>query len=199
MSEQKPPLLSKRYQEALVYTAKLHALQLRKGNNTPYLAHLLSVSSLVLEAGGDEDQAIAALLHDAVEDQGGQTTLDEIRTCFGDRVADIVDSCSDSYVMPKPPWRRRKEQYLAHLQEASSDSRLVSLADKVHNARSILRDLRRDGSQVWHKFKEGRRGTLWYYQELASVFSRTERGFLVEELENVVAKITHLAGQDSKD
>ncbi|MBE9524400.1 MAG: HD domain-containing protein [Chloroflexi bacterium] len=199
MRDQKPTLLTKRFQEALVYTAQLHAHQVRKGNNTPYIAHLLSVSSLVLEAGGDEDQAIAALLHDAVEDQGGQQTLDEIRARFGDRVADIVDSCSDAYVIPKPPWRQRKDDYVAHLPEASSDARLVSLADKLHNARSILRDLQLEGNQVWEKFNGGRDGTLWYYQKLATIFSDTDRGFLVDEFNSVVAKIKQIADLDNKE
>lgn len=195
-NHQKASKLTTRYQEALVYAAQLHALQTRKGNNTPYIAHLLSVSSLVLEAGGDEDQAIAALLHDAVEDQGGVKTLDEIRSRFGDHVADIVDSCTDAYTIPKPPWRERKEAYIAHVREATSNSRLVSLADKLHNARTILRDLQQDGDAVWGKFKGGRDGTLWYYQTLVSVFKETERGYLVDEFARVVAKISHLASTD---
>jgi len=199
MSDQNSTVLSKRYQEALVYAAQLHADQSRKGSSTPYIAHLLSTSSLVLEAGGDEDQAIAALLHDAVEDQGGTKTLGQIRTRFGDHVADIVDSCSDAYSIPKPPWRKRKEAYLAHLRETSTHAQLVSLADKVHNARSILRDLQQDGELVWEKFNGGRDGTLWYYQELLSIFRGTNRGFLVDELQRVVSKINQLAHIDKKE
>ena len=193
---QKASSMTARYQEALVYAARLHRHQVRKGNNTPYIAHLLSVSSLVLEAGGDEDQAIAALLHDAVEDQGGAKTLAEIRLRFGVRVAKIVESCSDTDSMPKPPWQERKEHYIAHLQEASSDSRLVSLADKLHNARSILRDLIQDGNAVWEKFNGGKDGTLWYYQNLATAFGKKEAGFLVDEFVRVVEKINQLASVD---
>ena len=199
ISDQKSAVLTKRFQEALVYAAQLHAGQTRKGSDTPYIAHLLSTSSLVLEAGGDEDQAIAALLHDAVEDQGGKKTLQQIRTHFGDHIADIVDSCSDAYSIPKPPWRERKEAYLAHLPDASAPARLVSLADKVHNARSILRDLQQDGELVWEKFKGGRAGTLWYYQKLLSTFTETNRGFLVDELQRVVSEINQLAHIDNKE
>jgi len=193
INSQKGSLLTTRFQEALVYANRLHRHQVRKGSNTPYIAHLLGVSSLVLEAGGDEDQAIAALLHDAVEDQGGAETLAEIRLRFGDHVAEIVDSCSDTDSIPKPPWQERKECYIKHLQEASSESRLVSLADKLHNARSILRDLEQDGNVVWGKFNGGKDGTLWYYQSLVTVFREKEHGFLIDEFERVVAKINQLA------
>ncbi|GAH03459.1 unnamed protein product, partial [marine sediment metagenome] len=137
-------ILTARFEDALVFTAQLHAQQYRKGSQIPYIAHLLSVSALVIEAGGDEDLAIAALLHDAVEDQGGLETLVKIRQRFGKRVAGIVDSCSDSYIMPKPAWKPRKENYLDKLQTSSQEVRLVSLADKLHNARNTLRDLRKE-------------------------------------------------------
>src|SRR5437588_8327976 len=131
-------LLSTRFEEALVFATQLHREQTRKGTRIPYIAHLLGVTSIVLEHGGNEDEAIAALLHDAIEDQGGASTREEIRRQFGDRVVEIVDGCTDTDVMPKPPWRARKEAYLAHIIEATPSVRLVSAADKLHNARAIL-------------------------------------------------------------
>ncbi len=190
------PLLSSRFKEALEYTVQLHTGQTRKESTTPYIAHLLSVTALVLEAGGDEDVAIAALLHDAVEDQGGFDTLDEIRQRFGERVAAIVDECTDAYTRPKPPWRERKEAYIAHLREASQEARLVSLADKLHNARSILRDLRIYGEETWDKFNGGKEGTFWYYQTLVRVFRETANNRLVNELEQVVTEIGRLADEE---
>ena len=186
--------LSDRYQQAFRYAADLHAGQERKGNGVPYLAHLMSVSALVLEHGGTEDQAIAALLHDAAEDQGGVPTLEEIRRRFGDVVADIVAACSDSMVQPKPPWRGRKEAYLAKLRHASSSARLVTAADKLHNARAVLRDLREIGDAIWSRFRAGKDGTLWYYRQLADVLGETGPRKLAEELERTVSEIERLAG-----
>ncbi|HBY09486.1 MAG TPA: phosphohydrolase [Chloroflexi bacterium] len=187
--------LTPRFEDALSFATQLHAQQTRKGNQTPYIAHLLSVAALVLEAGADEDVAIAALLHDAVEDQGGLETLAEIRRRYGERVANIVDSCSDAYTIPKPPWRERKEAYLQHLSEATPAARLVSLADKLHNSRSILRDLYQDGEQVWNKFKGGKQGTLWYYRSLADIFEQRDDGFMVAELRRVVNQIEGFSNQ----
>jgi (p)ppGpp synthase/HD superfamily hydrolase len=191
------PLLSSRFEDALVYTVRLHARQKRKLSRVPYFAHLMGVAALVLEAGGDEDLAIAALLHDAVEDQGGKNTLAEIRKRFGDHVADIVDSCSDSYSFPKAPWRKRKERYIQHLKTASPEARLVSLADKLHNARSILRDLKADGETTWRKFNGGKEGTLWYYRTLADTFKIMDDGYLVDEFERVVSQIEHHASKNA--
>jgi (p)ppGpp synthase/HD superfamily hydrolase len=134
------PLLTVRFESALIYANQLHTFQVRKGSGIPYISHLLSVAALVLEMGGDEDEAIAALLHDAVEDQGGAKTREVIRQKFGDRVVEIVDACSDSETIPKPPWRQRKEAYLEKIQTASAAVRRVSLADKLHNSRSTLKD-----------------------------------------------------------
>ena len=182
--------LTDRFENALIFTTRLHASQLRKGSQIPYIAHLLGVAALVLEAGGDEDLAIAALLHDAVEDQGGVQMLVEIRDLFGDRVAEIVDACSDAYTNPKPPWRARKEAYLVHLKDNSTpEVRLVSLADKLHNARSILRDLCTVGNVAWDKFKGGKDGTLWYYRSLIAILEQYENGFLLGELKRVVDQI----------
>jgi (p)ppGpp synthase/HD superfamily hydrolase len=185
-------VLTNRFAEALQYAAVLHNHQVRKGSNIPYVSHLLSVAALVLEHGGDEDQAIAALLHDAVEDQGGQETLEEIRRRFGERVADLVAGCTDSFDTPKPPWRQRKETYLAHLLVASPEVRLVSLADKVHNARSLLATLRREGDAAWGYFKGGKTGTLWYYQSLLAAFQNAPHpntSELVAELAGTLREI----------
>lgn len=181
--------LTPRFEQALVYAHQLHARQTRKGNTVPYIAHLLGVCALVLEDGGDEDEAIAALLHDAVEDQGGRATLREIETRFGVRVASIVESCSDAFTVPKPPWRARKEEYLAHLPQHSPAAVRVSLADKLHNARAILRDLRTLGPQVWARFNGGRDGTLWYYASLVEIFSQISRSPMTEELRATVAAL----------
>ena len=164
--------MSPRFREALTYAAELHAKQFRKASNVPYVAHLLGVTAIALEHGADDDEAIAALLHDAVEDQGGQTTAAEIRRRFGDRVIEIVLGCSDADTIPKPPWRERKESYIAHLDNASASVLLVSAADKLHNAASIVADYRRFGEKVWDRFNGGRDGTLWYYRTLADKFNQ---------------------------
>ena len=184
--------LGPRFEEALTYAARLHREQVRKGSGVPYLSHLLSVAGIALEHGASEDEAIAALLHDAVEDQGGATTLAEIRRRFGDTVADIVAGCSDTDVVPKPPWRPRKEAYVAHLASASSSARLVSAADKLHNARSILTDYRRLGEGVWTRFAGGKEGTLWYYRAVVQAFRAYEPTPLVDELERAVEEMERL-------
>jgi (p)ppGpp synthase/HD superfamily hydrolase len=184
--------LTQRFKEALDYALELHGDQQRKGSDTPYVAHLLAVASLVLEDGGDEEQAIAALLHDAPEDQGGRETLEAIRQRFGDRVADIVHGCTDTYETPKPPWRQRKEDYLEHLKIAPVEVRRVSLADKLHNARSILTDLLRSGEDVWERFNGGKDGTLWYYRSLLVVFRSRSDSPLVTELGWVLQRIESL-------
>ena len=187
-------MLTERFNQALVYAAQLHNTQVRKGSRVPYISHLLGVAALVLEDGGDEDQAIAALLHDAIEDQGGRETLAEIRNRFGERVARIVDGCTDAYEIPKPPWRERKEAYLQRLQSESSDVYRVSLADKLHNARSLLMNLNKDGRGVWEKFNGGKAGTLWYYRALADTFRELTSGFLLDEFERSVEEIEKIAG-----
>lgn len=187
--------LTPRFEAALTYAFRLHARQKRKVANTPYVSHLLAVAALVLEDGGDEDQAIAALLHDAVEDQGGIPTLEAIRARFGERVADIVDGCTDSYGKPKPPWRERKSQYIEKARTIGMDVRRVSLADKVHNARTIVASLRQYGSDTWKWFNGGKTGTLWYYDELLKVFQQTGDGFLTDELERWVILMKQLADQ----
>ncbi|MFX1301633.1 MAG: HD domain-containing protein [Promethearchaeota archaeon] len=185
--------LTHRFQEALIFATQLHAGQNRKGKDVPYIAHPLAVASLVLEAGGGEDEAIAALLHDAIEDHGDKISLDEIRQRFGDAVADIVDGCTDARTVPKPPWRRRKEAYIARLRHAPPSERLVSAADKLHNARSILIDYRVLGEGIWDRFNGGKEGTLWYYRALLETFQVSGPALLVEELERVVSEIERLA------
>ena len=138
MSENDTPILSRKFDEALAFAMDLHRKQVRKGTGVPYVSHLLSVAALVLEHGGTEEQAIAALLHDAVEDQGGKPTAIAIRARFGDTVADIVDGCTDTDVWPKPPWRPRKEAYVARVRLEPAHVRLVSAADKLHNALSLI-------------------------------------------------------------
>ena len=176
-----------------MFASQLHADQKRKGTTIPYVAHLLAVTALVIENGGKEDEAIAALLHDAVEDQGGQQTRDEIRRRFGDKVVSILDGCTDTDQVPKPPWRKRKEEYIARLREELSDSvRLVSLADKVHNARTIIADHSQIGDAVWRRFKGGKEGTLWYYRSLVDVFRSFGSNALLEEFEKLVSKMERL-------
>ncbi len=190
-----PPVLTGRFAEAVAYAADLHALQIRKGSNVPYLSHLMSVAALVLEDGGDEDEAIAGLLHDAVEDQGGPPTLEEIRRRFGEKVARIVSACTDSDTMPKPPWRERKERYVAHLHQAPPDVRRVSSADKLHNARSILADYRVVDEAVWIRFTASKDETLWYYRSLVSAFRSAGGGRLVDELDRVVSELEGLSSR----
>jgi (p)ppGpp synthase/HD superfamily hydrolase len=193
-----PTKLTDRFNRALSYAFHLHSRQTRKGVQTPYVAHLLSVTALVLEAGGDEDLAIAALLHDAVEDQGGMITLKQIRHDYGDRVADIVLGCSDSTsIFKKAPWKERKDGYLAHLATASEDVLKVSLADKLHNARTILLDLRQDGNLVWQRFNGGKEGALWYYRALVDFFDTQRDLTYVDELHRVVEEIEQLAKKEN--
>ena len=187
-------MLSHRFQDGLVFAATLHNSQVRKGTTIPYISHLLAAVSIVLENGGTEDEAIAALLHDAVEDAGGDPIRQVIRDRFGDHVLAIVEGCTDTDLTPKPPWRARKEAYLAHLSEASSSVLLVSLADKIHNAGSILRDLRNEGDSVWSRFTGGREGSLWYYRALVEAFrAREQFATLVDELDGVVNEMEQLA------
>jgi GTP pyrophosphokinase len=185
-------ILSHRFLSAFEYAFELHQNQLRKGTLTPYIAHLIGVASLVIESGGDEDQAIAALLHDAVEDQGGLDTLREIKDRFGARVAKIVEGCTDSFTIPKPPWRERKEAYLAHLDQVDEDTRLVSLADKLYNVRSILVDLQWNGQSVWDRFTGGREGSIWYYTQLADAFDRTINNPMAGEFRRQVDDLIRL-------
>ena len=187
------PALTDKFERALVYANQIHGAQLRKGTAIPYIAHLLAVAATVIEYGGDEDLAIAALLHDSVEDQGGPVRLRDVRSRFGERVARVVEACSDSLAdvgagEQKAPWAERKLAYIAHLGTADRDVLQVSLADKVHNARSILRDLRKPdvGVAVWGRFSQPKDKTIWYYRELASAFQTRLPGQLADELAEIV-------------
>jgi (p)ppGpp synthase/HD superfamily hydrolase len=186
-------VLTDRFDRALLYATHVHGGQVRKGTSTPYVAHLLAVSATVLEYGGDEELAVAALLHDCVEDQGGSGRLEDIRNRFGERVARIVEACSDSLANTaagerKAHWKERKEAYIAHMQDVDTDILHVSLADKVHNARSILRDLRKQdvGKNIWFRFSQPKERTLWYYRSLADMFRKRLPGQLSDELHEIV-------------
>jgi len=192
-------IVGERFVDAVGMAVELHAHQARKGNGLPYVSHLLAVAGLVLENAGDEEQAIAALLHDGPEDQGGAATLAAIHDRFGSRVAAIVAACSDTFESPKPAWRQRKEAYIAHLTALTpadgADVWLVSLADKVHNARTIVADLRTGGAPTLDRFTGGRDGTVWYYRTLSGHFSTLVPGPLAEELARLVAEMGSLSAR----
>ncbi len=171
-----------------------HKPQARKASRIPYITHLMGVASLVLEAGGDEDLAIAALLHDVVEDCGGRPMLKQVQRLFGKRVAEIVDGCTDAYVIPKPPWRTRKESYIRRLKKEDAGTRLVSAADKLNNLRSILSDYREIGESVWSRFNGGREGTIWYYRTLRDEFLRKDRNRITVDLDLAVKELESLTG-----
>ena len=190
-------LLGDRFSQALVYACRLHAEQTRKEKPTPYFAHLMAVSSMVLECGGGEDEAIAALLHDAAEDQGGQATLDEIQERFGPRVAGMVAECSDSLVdvdsESKRPWRQRKEEFLARLVDASPGCRLVAACDKLHNLSDVLADYEVIGEDLWDRFSGGREGSAWYYREIAGILE-ADGHRAARELARASARLDELLG-----
>jgi len=190
-------MLTDRFARALVYAERLHRRQRRKGNDIPYVAHLLAVSATVLEYGGDEDTAIAALLHDAVEDQGGLPTLREIEAQFGSRVAAIVEACTDSVTADpaaKLPWEDRKRSYLAHLAEANADVALVAAADKLHNLTAMIRDVRRDGAAAMNRFKAPPERQLWYFGEVVKALGQHRATAPVEEIERGIETMAGLLG-----
>ena len=191
--------LTEHFERALLYANRIHADQTRKGTDVPYMTHLLGVASLVLENGAQsQEEVIGALLHDAAEDQGGRPRLEDIREQFGEQVAHIVDACTDSYESPRPPWRERKAAYVTHLRErvepgGDEPALRVSLADKLHNTRAILADVRESGDAVFERFNGKKDGTIWYYAVLVDAF----RGFpnrMVGELEREVTELRRLAG-----
>lgn len=191
--------LTEHFDRAVQYANRIHADQTRKGTDVPYMTHLLGVASLVLENGAQsEEEVIGALLHDAAEDQGGRPRLEDIREQFGEQVGHIVDACTDSYDNPKPPWRPRKEAYVTHVREliergGDEPALRVSLADKLHNTRAIVADVRESGDAVFERFNGKKDGTIWYYAALVEAF----RGFpnrMVGELEREVTELSRLAG-----
>lgn len=185
--------LGPRFLRAFELAAEKHKNQTRKASTIPYIAHLMGVASLVLESGGDEDLAIAALLHDVVEDCGGAPKLKEVRRRFGSRVAKVVDGCTDADTYPKAPWRERKENYIARLREEDADTRLVSAADKLNNVRSILSDYREIGESVWSRFNGKREGTLWYYRTLRDELLKDKPNRVTRDFALAVSKLEYLA------
>jgi (p)ppGpp synthase/HD superfamily hydrolase len=191
--------LTLRFSDAMTLAFAIHSRQARKGTRTPYIGHLLSVAGLVLEFGGTEDEAIAALLHDAVEDSG--ITVRDIRDRYGSKVAEVVRGCTDSFEKDpskKKPWRERKKKYLRHLKKAPSPVLLVSAADKLHNARAILSDYRKSGNKLWRRFHADRDQILWYYESLVGIYlDRGEHRHLVAELNRVVQTLKQeIAGEN---
>jgi (p)ppGpp synthase/HD superfamily hydrolase len=184
--------LGPRFRDALAMALMLHGEQVRKGTAVPYFSHLLAVTALVLEHGGDEDQAIAALLHDAIEDAGAEVR--PLISRFGPRVAAIVEGCTDTDVLPKPPWRERKQAYIDRLPRESDDVILVSMADKLANVRSIIADFRMVGDRVWERFRGGKSGTLWYCSALVDAFAERTQSSLFHELARAVHELEGLAG-----
>ena len=186
--------LTRRFDDALLYAHAAHASQSRKGAGAPYIGHLLGVASIVIDDGGTEDEAIAALLHDAAEDAGGRERLADIRSQFGPAVAKIVEDCTDSWKTPKEPWAERKQKYLKHARTLDASSLRVSAADKVHNAYAILRDLRNIGEKVWDRFSASADDVLAYYQGLVRAYRDAGGGRLVDELERIVRGIEREMG-----
>jgi (p)ppGpp synthase/HD superfamily hydrolase len=203
MPDTTPPLLTERFDAALSYASRIHRTQLRKGAAIPYISHLLGVAAIAIENGADEDQAIAALLHDAVEDQGGLARLEDIRARFGEGVAQIVADCTDDLDGTKAQantpeektaeWRARKQAYIAGLSNKASRSLAVSMADKTHNAAAINADLREHGAAVWGRFTGKRDGTLWYYRSLGDAFARHLPGAASARFAREVAEMEELA------
>jgi len=191
--------LSPRFKDALEFAISVHAGQVRKGTSIPYVAHLLAVCSLVLANGGSEEQAIAALLHDSLEDHPEKVTAVEIEQRFGPRVMNLVVACTDTPADytggPKPPWRDRKVAYLDHIRSAGPEGSIVSLADKLDNARAIVADCRQVGDMLWSRFSAGKDEQLWYYRELVSSFQQAGvRSPMLDELEGLVNELSRLAG-----
>ncbi len=183
-------MLNESFIQAVSFAKEVHKGHLRKGTQIPYISHLMAVASLVLESGGSEDEAIAALLHDAVEDGGGEPVLDEIKKRFGQNVASIVDDCTETYEDPKPPWKGRKDAYISHIKEGSPSVKLVSCADKLHNVRCILSDYRQVGEVLWNRFSASKEETLWFYQSMADVLCASEDGIKVyADLDNAVKEL----------
>lgn len=182
--------MSRRFVEALEFANEAHGDQARKGTNIPYISHLLIVAGIVLEHGGDEDEAIAALLHDTVEDCGGRTVMEKIRQRFGEKIAGLVDGCTETDIRPKPPWKERKECYIAKIKNSNPSVRLISCADKIHNAQSILYDYRSAGEKVWDRFNSDKKETLWFYRSLVKVYRESgDARPIFNEIERVVNEL----------
>ena len=185
--------LSRQFEKALTYATRIHGGQLRKKTRIPYIAHILGVAAIAMEYGADETEAIAALLHDAVEDCGGAKRLRDIERKFGKDVARIVEGCTDTDQTPKPPWLERKKAYVTHVRRSPMPTKLVSASDTLHNVRAILMDYRKEGEKLWSRFNRGKRGALWYYRALVSAFNGKRIQPLVQELDRTLAKLELLS------
>jgi (p)ppGpp synthase/HD superfamily hydrolase len=190
--------LSRQFEKALTYATRIHGGQLRKKTRIPYIAHILGVAAIAMEYGANETEAIAALLHDAVEDCGGAKRLRDIERKFGKDVARIVDGCTDTDQTPKPPWLERKKAYLAHVRRASMATKLVSASDKLHNVRAILMDYRKEGEKLWPRFNAGKQGALWYYRALVNAFSGERIRPLVQELDRTLTVLELLSNNGAQ-
>lgn len=192
-----PAAYSERFARALQMAYELHARDARKGKGTSAMGHLLSVAGIVIEYGGSEDEAIAALLHDAIEDAGGLATEKRIREAFGETVASIVRGCTDTDQTPKPPWEPRKQAYLEHLASAGAAARFVSCADKLANVRSMVADLQTTGEQFWKRFNGPKHRQLWLYGAYAEEFLREPSPAMAAELSVQVKRLSRLAEEVS--
>jgi (p)ppGpp synthase/HD superfamily hydrolase len=190
--------LSDRFSQAFGFAFEVHREQTKKGGKVPYIAHLLEVTGLVLSYGGNEQEAIAALLHDAVEDHPDLASFEKIKEQFGTAVAQIVEACSDSSTIPKPPWKARKEKYIEHMHSANESVLMVATADKLVNARAVMRDYRLVGEQVWSRFNAGKSEQLWYYRTVAKALADAAGDGrarpLVDELKRAVERLEALCG-----
>ena len=197
-------LLSERFDEALAFAHRVHRRQTRKGTRVPYFAHVIGVASLVLEYGGTEDEAIGALLHDALEDAPDDLPASQVRTIiaerFGSAVLDIVEHCTDTDVKPKPPWRERKQRYVAAAEHAPFSAMKVSAADKLHNVRALIRDFRVEGDALWTRFnpEAGQSGTIGYQRALAELYHRRMPGPLADDLCRGVSELEALTGEKGR-
>lgn len=193
------PLLSPKFSLALQFANEIHGTQARKGHGAPYISHLMAVSALVLEYGGDETQAIAALLHDSAEDCGGRPMLETVRVLFGAEVAAIVDACTDTFDDPKPPWRPRKEAYLAVMAGKPATAKLVACADKLHNIGNTLRDIQAEGIDAWkRRTAESTNGAAekqaWYYLGCLDALSTRWQSPLLDEFARAVLQFCEQVG-----
>ena len=190
--------LSRQFEKALIYATRIHGGQRRKKTRIPYIAHILGVAAIALEYGANETEAIAALLHDAVEDCGGARRLRDIERKFGKKVAKIVEGCTDTDQTPKPPWLERKQAYVAHVRHAPMPTKLVSASDKLHNVRAILMDYRQEGEKLWSRFNSGKRGALWYYRALVDAFRGKRIRPLVQEIDRTLTELELLSNKGTR-
>jgi GTP pyrophosphokinase len=204
-NESTPLHFTARLAGAVEYARHLH-IERRKGTGIPYMAHLFGVASLVMGEAGltgfpvTEDMVIAALLHDAVEDHGGAARLEDIRQNFGEDVARMVDGLSDSLAEDpagKEPWEQRKQRYIARVRQEADDVRLISAADKLYNARTMLEDYRLIGAEVWRRFRRGRDLQMWYFENILDAFKSAGKTRIVDELERVVAELKQISARDA--